>query len=85
MTYRKIDDLPQAVKDKLADTYSQRVFMTAFNSIANGNGDEEAAERVAWQTIERSQEFICDADGKWRTRTDFPVSGHGAVATMPGN
>jgi cation transport regulator len=84
MTYQQIEELPQEVKDQLPE-YGQRIFLAAYNSIAESGGSEEAATRVAWQTIEHSEVFFKDEDGKWSVRTDFPTGGHGGVATMPGS
>jgi cation transport regulator ChaB len=45
---------------------AQRIFMTAYNSILEGNNDPEAANRVAWQTIDRSEQFVKGKDGTYQ-------------------
>ncbi|MBW4621076.1 MAG: ChaB family protein [Cyanosarcina radialis HA8281-LM2] len=84
MAYQKIEDLPQEVREQLPE-YGQRVFIAAFNSIAERSGDEEAANRVAWQTIKRSQEFVRGEDGKWHQRKDFPSYGKAGAPNLAGN
>lgn len=44
------------------------LFVTAFNSIYDQNGDRNAAMAVAWQTIEHNEQFEKGADGKWQFR-----------------
>jgi cation transport regulator len=84
MAYQTIEDLPQDVRDQLPE-YGQRVFVAAFNSIAEKSGDEEAANRVAWQTIQHSEEFIQGSDGKWHQRTDVPSTGKAGAPNLTGN
>ncbi len=59
------ETLPQDVQDALPKD-AQMIFIAAYNSIYEGNHDAEAAKRVAWQSIERSEQFVQGDDGKWK-------------------
>lgn len=82
MAYERIEDIPQDVRSKLGDEYIQKVYMTAYNSVA-GSGNEEAAKNIAWQTIERTETFFKDDNGCYHTRTQWEgvqsAAGHGAI------
>lgn len=59
-----VDTLPQDVRDALPED-AQQVFIAAYNSIFDNNGDREAAMRVAWQSIEHNEIYTRGADGKY--------------------
>lgn len=58
-----IDSLPEDVKQALPEE-AQHMYIAAYNSIIR-DGNEEAAQRVAWQTIERNESYAKDDQGKW--------------------
>lgn len=59
-----VDTLPQDVRDALPED-AQQVFIAAYNSIFENNGDRDAAMRVAWQSIEHNEIYTRGADGKY--------------------
>lgn len=59
------DTLPQEIKESLPEE-AQNLFIAAYNSFLENSHNEEAAKRVAWQTIERNEHFVRGADGKWQ-------------------
>lgn len=59
-----VQSLPQDVRDQLPED-AQHIFVAAFNSIFENNGDREQAMTVAWQTIEHSDRYVKGANGKW--------------------
>ncbi|UBF28187.1 ChaB family protein [Kovacikia minuta CCNUW1] len=78
-----IDNLPQDVKDSLPEA-AQNIFVAAYNSFLANSHDEEAAKRVAWQTIERNEHYTRGGDGKWYRSPDESANTRGGVSTMPG-
>lgn len=64
-----LETLPQDAKNALPEE-AQRLFIAAYNSILDNNGDEEAAARVAWQTIETNEHYERGSDGKWQRVPD---------------
>jgi cation transport regulator len=78
-----VDNLPQDVKDSLPEE-AQGIFVAAYNSFLSNSKDEEAAKRVAWQTIELNEHYAKGEDGKWQRLPDRSASTHGGVSTMPG-
>lgn len=61
-----IDALPQEVSSVLPDEESKQMFIAAYNSIFENNGDKEAAMRVAWQSLDHSELYTRGADGKYQ-------------------
>lgn len=75
MPYKKVDDLPDSVKDVLP-SHAQDIFMAAFNSAYDDykdpddrRGDEsrdEVAFKVAWSAVKRDYEK--GGDDKWHPK-----------------
>ncbi len=74
MNYLTLETLPQDVKDNLPED-AQHIFMAAYNSILDNGQNEEAAARVAWQTIEHNEGYARGEDGKWH-RLPAPQAVH---------
>jgi cation transport regulator len=83
-SYKNLSDLPQDVRDALPED-AQHIFMTAFNSIMDNSGDQETAARVAWETIERDENYVRGESGKWERITQTSEGSHGALPTMSGS
>jgi cation transport regulator len=64
-----VDNLPQDVKDALPEE-AQHLFIAAYNSVLSNNNDEQAASRIAWQTIETNEHYERGEDGKWHRLPD---------------
>lgn len=64
-----LENLPQDAKEALPED-AQRLFIAAYNSILDNNGDEQTAARVAWQTIETNEHYERGQDGKWQRVPD---------------
>lgn len=64
-----LETLPQDAKNSLPEE-AQGLFIAAYNSILDNNGDEETAARVAWQTIETNEHYERGKDGKWQRVPD---------------
>lgn len=64
-----LETLPQDAKNALPKE-AQPLFIAAYNSILDNNGDKEAAARVAWQTIETNEHYERSSDGKWQRVPD---------------
>ena len=73
MPYKRIDDLPESVRDTLPE-HAQEIYRAAFNSAweqydrpeerRGGRSHEETAHAVAWSAVE--QKYAKDAKtGKW--------------------
>lgn len=63
------ENLPQDAKEALPEE-AQHLFIAAYNSILDNNGDEQAAARIAWQTIETNEHYERGRDGKWQRIPD---------------
>lgn len=63
MPYQQVDELPADVKDKLLEGSAQ-IFVAAFNSAESNGMDQNAAQRVAWNTVK--QDYVQGDDGCWR-------------------
>lgn len=59
-----VDSLPQDVRDALPED-AQQIFIAAYNSIFENNGDRDAAMKVAWQSIEHNEIYTRGANGKY--------------------
>jgi cation transport regulator len=59
------DTLPEEVRNRMPKD-AQQIFIAAYNSILQGNNDPEAANRVAWQTIDHSEQFAKGEDGVYQ-------------------
>jgi cation transport regulator len=76
MPYRKVNDLPDAVREHLP-VHAQEIYMEAFNSAleqydkpGKRRGDasrEETAHRVAWAAVKKKYEKD-EKTGKWREK-----------------
>jgi cation transport regulator len=64
-----VDTLPQEVRDALPED-AQQVFIAAYNSIFDNNGNREDAMRVAWQSIEHNGMYTRGADGKYTHKSN---------------
>lgn len=52
MPYKKKKDLPDSVKDSLPK-HAQDVYIAAFNSSFDDNGDEAESHAIAWSAVKR--------------------------------
>lgn len=77
-----VENLPQDVKEALPQE-AQQLYIAAYNSFLENSQDEAAAARVAWQTIERNENYVRGEDGKWHRSAEETGGGHGALGTMP--
>ncbi len=67
MTYDKIQDLPEAVRDHLPE-HAQEIFRAAFNSAYDEyHHDEERAFRVAWAAVKDKYKKD-DKTGDWKPK-----------------
>jgi cation transport regulator len=71
-----LENLPQDVKDALPQE-AQQLYIAAYNSFLNNSNSEEAAARVAWQTIELNEHYTRSEDGKWHRRKPEEDGGAG--------
>lgn len=74
-----IENLPQDVRETLPEE-AQRLYIAAYNSFLDNSKNEEAAARVAWQTIERNEHYTRGQDGKWQRRKPEEDGGSGDKA-----
>lgn len=65
MANQKLEDLPSDIRDQLADG-AQQIFLAAFNSAQSDGLSEEAARKVAWDTVKYDYEQ--GNDGKWHRK-----------------
>jgi cation transport regulator len=64
MTYKKVADLPDSVRDNLPK-HAQEIYKEAFNSAwEQYDHNEERAHRVAWGAVKKSYRKD-DKSGKW--------------------
>lgn len=75
------DAIPADIRENLKDG-SDQVYLAAYTSALENGMSEEAAKRVAWNTIEH--DFVKSADGKWQRRPDEPGI-HNKQVTSGGN
>jgi cation transport regulator len=76
MTYKKISELPDSVKDNLPK-HAQEIYMEAYNSAweqyddpEERRGDasrEETAHKVAWSAVKKKYEKD-DKTGEWKSK-----------------
>ncbi len=76
MPYRKVSDLPPAVREHLP-AHAQEIYMNAFNSAwvqyaeprkrREKESREATAHKVAWSAVERVYEK--DDAGRWRCKS----------------
>lgn len=80
------DNLPQDVKEALPQE-AQKLYIAAYNSFLANSKSEEAAARVAWQTIELNEHYTRGEDGKWHRRKpeEDGTAGDKALGTAPGS
>ena len=74
MNHLSKENLPEDVKNVLPEE-AQSLFVAAYNSFLDNSHDEEAAKRVAWQTIEHNALYQRGEDGKFR-QVDIYDGGH---------
>ncbi len=67
MPQKQLDEFPSEIKEQLLDG-AQQIFVAAFNSARDNGMDEEAATRVAWNTIKENYEQ--GPDGKWHRQPE---------------
>ena len=79
-----LENLPQDVKDNLPQE-AQQLYVAAYNSFFENSKSEDAAARVAWQTIEMNEHYTCGEDGKWHRRKPEEDGGAGdkSLASAP--
>jgi cation transport regulator len=82
MSQLTLENLPQEVKESLPQD-AQRLFLAAYNSFLDNSKSEEAALRVAWQTIEHNEHYARGADGKWYSCYNETGGSHGALGSAP--
>lgn len=78
MTYKKIQELPDSVRDNLPK-HAQEIYMEAYNSAwdqydqpEERRGDasrEETAHKVAWSAVKRVYEKD-DKSGRWKEKSN---------------
>ena len=78
MANQKLEDLPSDIRDQLADG-SQQIFLAAFNSAQSDGMSEEAARKVAWDTVKYDYEQ--GDDGKWHRKAQPSNVNYKAVPT----
>lgn len=67
MPYRKLDDLPESVREHLPQ-HAQEIFRAAFNSAWDEySHDEERAFRVAWAAVKHEYERD-ENTGQWQAK-----------------
>lgn len=76
MTYKKISDLPDSVRENLPD-HAQEIYMEAYNNAweeyadkdkRRGNSSrEEVAHRVAWNAVKKKYEK--KKNGRWSRKS----------------
>ena len=62
MPYKKIEDLPPAVRKPLPK-HAQEIFLKVFNNSLTEYHSEESAFKVAWAAVKKS--FRKNSKGKW--------------------
>jgi cation transport regulator len=81
MSAKKLDEFPSEVKEQLPEG-ARNIFLAAFNSASGDGLDEEAAMRVAWNTVRHDYEQ--GADGSWQRKSE-ENNIHGKAVTSGGN
>jgi cation transport regulator len=77
-----MENLPQEVRENLPQE-AQKLYIAAYNSFFENSKSEEAAARVAWQTISLNEHYYQSEDGKWHRQDDDGVEHHGPLGVMP--
>jgi cation transport regulator len=67
MPYESLENLPTEVKEKLPQG-AQQIFMAAFNSASSDGMSEDAAVKVAWNSVKNSYEE--GENGQWQHKPD---------------
>jgi cation transport regulator len=62
MPYKKIEDLPEAVKKPLPK-HAQEIFLKVFNNSFKKYDSEESAFKVAWGAVKKV--YSNNSEGKW--------------------
>jgi len=62
MAFKQLEDLPEGAKQLPPD--AQQIFMSAFNTFEENNGDSNAALNVAWNTVRH--DYVQGEDGQWQ-------------------
>lgn len=81
MAYSKVEELPGDLREKLMDG-SQQIYMAAFNSAESDGMNGEAANKVAWNSVQ--QYYNKEEDGKWYRRPQV-TNHHGSIFPLGGN
>lgn len=61
MTYQKLEDLPNDVKE--LPQHGQQLFMAAYNAVSENGMNEDNASQVAWNSVKNS--YQKGQDGNW--------------------
>ena len=78
-----LENLPQDVKAALPQE-AQQLYLAAYNAFFANSHDEEAATRVAWQTLELNEHYAKGEDGKWHRLAEEDGGGHDkSLGSMP--
>jgi cation transport regulator len=67
MSDKQLNDLPSEVKEKLPE-HAQQIFQAAFNSASGDGMEEDAALRVAWNSV--NQKYEQGDDGNWHRKPE---------------
>ena len=67
MPQKTIEDLPNEIKEQLADG-SQQIFVAAYNSAQSDGISEQGAMNVAWNSVK--QYYDQGQDGKWHRKPE---------------
>lgn len=77
---KQLDEFPTEIREKLTDG-AEQIFVAAYNSAISDGMDEEAATRVAWNSLKPNYQE--GEDGKWHIHTDTAI--HNKPITTGGN
>jgi len=79
MAYDSVEELPNEVRQKLPHD-AQKIFMTAFNGASSDGMSDEAATKLAWNTVKNSYEE--GSDGQWhRSDKEFLEADRGKAVS----
>lgn len=81
MPDKQLNDLPSEVREQLPEG-AQQIFLAALNSAQEEGMDEQAAIKVAWNSVKNGYEQ--GDDGKWHRTPDASNSTNKGV-TSGGN
>ena len=78
MPTKQLEDLPSDIREQLTDG-AQQIFLAAYNSAQQDGMSEEAALKVAWNSIQEN--YNKGEDGKWHRKPDSAGIHHKAITT----